>query len=145
MPLVAFSHDNFVPNLKLIVMKKIIFFLSALLLPFFAFEMSADDETAVITIPLKVDVEQNFNRSLVQDPIVSCYYGMDKSIFTTFYFDRGIVHLTITNTATGEVWYDVFDSEVQSQAVTPISGTPGYYQVIYQIESGNMYYGYFIL
>ena len=53
-------------------MKKIIFFLSALLLPFFAFEMSADDKTAVIKIPLKIDVEQNLNRSLVQDPIESC-------------------------------------------------------------------------
>ena len=61
-------------------MKKIIFFLSALLLPFFAFEMSADDKTAVIKIPLKIDVEQNLNRSLVQDPIESCYYGMNQSI-----------------------------------------------------------------
>lgn len=143
--MIVFSHDNFVPNLKLIVMKKIIFFLSALLLPFFAFEMSADDETAVITIPLKVDVEQNFNRSLVQDPIVSCYYGMDKSIFTTFYSDRGIVHLTITNTATGEVWYDTFDSGVQSHAVTPISGMPGYYEIIYTVESGEIYQGTFTI
>lgn len=143
--MIVFSHDNFVPNLKLIVMKKIIFFLSALLLPFFAFEMSADDETAVITIPLKVDVEQNFNRSLVQDSIVSCYYGMDKSIFTTFYSDRGIVHLTITNTATGEVWYDTFDSGVQSHAVTPISGTPGWYEIVYTTAAGEVYEGSFML
>ena len=62
MPDITFLHDIFVSNLKLIVMRKIIFFFTALLLPFFAFEMNADDEIAVITIPLKVDVEQNLNR-----------------------------------------------------------------------------------
>ena len=50
-------------------MRKIIFFFTALLLPFFAFEMNADDEIAVITIPLKVDVEQNLNRGIIQDLI----------------------------------------------------------------------------
>jgi len=122
-------------------MKKIVFFLSALLLPFFAFEMSADDKTAVIKIPLKIDVEQNLNRSLVQDPIESCYYGMNQSIFTTFYSDLGIVHLTITNTSTGEVWYDTFDSGTSPQFATMISGAPGYYDVVYFTESGYCYHG----
>lgn len=143
--MIVFSHDNFVPNLKLIVMKKIIFFLSALLLPFFAFEMSADDKTAVIKIPLKIDVEQNLNRSLVQDPIESCYYGMNQSVFTTVYSDLGIVHLTITNTSTGEVWYDTFDSGASPQVSTMISGTPGYYEVVYVVDSGISHNGSFII
>lgn len=143
--MIVFSHDNFVPNLKLIVMKKIIFFLSALLLPFFAFEMSADEEPAVMKIPLEILPGNNLTRNFAEENL-ECYYCDDMStITTTFFDDLGIVHLTITNTATGEVWYDTLDSGVQSHAVTPISGTPGYYQVIYQIESGNMYYGYFIL
>ena len=37
-------------------MKKLIFYLMALLLPLSAFEMSADDESAVIKVPLIVEL-----------------------------------------------------------------------------------------
>jgi hypothetical protein len=49
-------------------MKKMIFFLSALLLPFFAFEMSADDEPAVMKIPLKFEQGTKINRNLQEEP-----------------------------------------------------------------------------
>lgn len=126
-------------------MKKIFFALSALLLPFFAFEMSADDEPVVITIPLKLDIPQNFNRSLIQDSLESCYYGMNRSVFTAFHSDLGIVHLTITNLSTGEVWYDTFDSGTSPQVSTMISGTPGYYDIVYHTESGKKYNGCLII
>lgn len=142
--MIVFSHDNFVPNLKLIVMKKIIF-LSALLLPFFAFEMSADEEPAVMKIPLEILPGNNLTRNFAEENL-ECYYCDDMSTITTIFFDDlGIVHLTITNTATGEVWYDTFDSGVQSQVVTPISGTPGWYGIVYTTATGEVYEGSFML
>jgi len=125
-------------------MKKIIF-LSALLLPFFAFEMSADEEPAVMKIPLEILPGNNLTRNFAEENL-ECYYCDDMStITTTFFDDLGIVHLTITNTATGEVWYDTFDSGASPQVSTMISGTPGYYQIIYLVESGDVYEGCFTI
>lgn len=44
-------------------MKKLFIFLIALLLPFFALEMSADEEKAIITIPIELGPEKNLTRS----------------------------------------------------------------------------------
>ncbi|MBO5958035.1 MAG: hypothetical protein J6Q39_10830 [Bacteroidales bacterium] len=54
-------------------MKKLIFYLMALLLPLSAFEMSADDENSVMKIPLELDIEQNSERQ-VGAMLVECYY-----------------------------------------------------------------------
>ena len=48
---------------KFILMKKLFIFLIALLLPFFALEMSADEEKAIITIPIELGPEKNLTRS----------------------------------------------------------------------------------
>lgn len=126
-------------------MRKMIFFLSALLLPFFAFEMSADDEPAVMKIPLEILPGKNLTRNFVEVNL-ECSYCSEMSTITTISFeDLGIVHLTITNTSTGEVWYDTFDSGTSSQIATLISGTPGYYDVVYVAESGVIYKGIFII
>lgn len=125
-------------------MRKILL-LMAVLLPLSLFGMNDENEKVVMKIPLELDLEEKLNRLLIPVPIESYCYVMMNTIITNVFSDLGEIFLTVTNQSTGEVWYDTFDSGVQSQAATPISGTPGYYQVIYQIESGNMYYGYFIL
>lgn len=126
-------------------MKKMIFFLSALLLPFFAFEMSADDEPAIMKIPLEILPGKNLTRNFVEVNL-ECSYCSEMSTITTISSeDLGIVQLTITNTSTGEVWYDIFDSGTSPQAATMISGVPGYYQIICLTESGKMYQGCFML
>ena len=125
-------------------MRKILL-LMAVLLPLSLFGMNDENEKVVMKIPLELDLEEKLNRLLIPVPIESYCYVMMNTIITNVFSDLGEISLTVTNHSTGEVWNDTFESGVQSQAATPISGTPGYYQVIYQIESGNMYYGYFIL
>lgn len=117
----------------------------AVLLPLSLFGMNDENEKAVMKIPLEMQHRNNHGRNLIPITIEAYYYGLMNTIITNVFSDLGEISLTVTNHSTGEVWYDIFDSGVQSQAATPISGTPGWYQVIYQIESGNMYYGYFIL
>lgn len=120
-------------------------FLMALLLPLFALDMSADDEKAIMIIPLELGPEKNLTRSLIEEPIFCHYYGMLTSIVTTFASDLGDVTLTVTNTSTGEVWYDVFDSGTDPQAILPISGTPGFYEITYITSSGDVYEGTLVL
>ena len=67
------------------------------------------------------------------------------TIITNVFSDLGEIFLTVTNHSTGEVWYDVFDSEVQPQVVTTISGTPGWYEIVYTTATGEVYEGSFIL
>lgn len=126
-------------------MKKLIFYLMALLLPLSAFEMSADDENAVMKIPLELDIEQNFERQ-VGAMLVECYYyGMMNTIITNVWSDLGDVALTVTNCSTGSVWYDSFDSALEPQTVLTLSGEPGIYQIVYITESGGVYEGTFTI
>ena len=126
-------------------MKKLIFYLMALLLPLSAFEMSADDENAVMKIPLELDIEQNFERQ-VGAMLVECYYyGMMNTIITNVWSDLGNVTLTITNCSTGSVWYDTFDSALEPQTVLILSGEPGIYEIVYITESGGVYEGTFTI
>ena len=126
-------------------MKKLIFYLMALLLPLSTFEMSADDETAVIKIPLELDIEKNFERQVVQGPIECYYYSIMNTLVTTVYSDLGAVAVTVTNCSTGIVWYDSFDSALEPQTMLSLSGEPGIYEIVYITESGDIYDGTFNL
>ena len=118
----------------------------ALLLPLSTFEMSADDETAVIKVPLIVEHGNNYNRGLLQLPIECHYYGvMNNTLVTTVYSDLGDVAVTVTNCSTGTVWYDSFDSALEPQTMLSLSGEPGIYEIVYITESGDIYDGTFNL
>lgn len=117
----------------------------ALLLPLSLFGMNDENEKVVMKIPLELDLEEKLNRLLIPVPIESYCYVMMNTIITNVFSDLGEISLTVTNHSTGEVWYDVFDSEVQSQAVTPISGTPGWYEIVYTTATGEVYEGSFML
>lgn len=126
-------------------MKKLIFYLIALLLPLSTFEMSADDESAVIKVPLIVEHGNNYNRGLLQIPIECHYYGVMNTIVTTVYSDLGDVAVTVTNCSTGDVWYDSFDSALEPQTMLTLSGDPGVYEIMHITESGAIYEESFIL
>ena len=73
------------------------------------------------------------------------YDGRLSAIFTTLTSDLGLVEIMVTNLSTGEAWSDTFDSGAFMQNIMPISGTPGYYEIEYITESGDVYAGEFII
>ena len=117
----------------------------AVLLPLSLFGMNDENEKVVMKIPLELDLEEKLNRLLIPVPIESYCYVMMNTIITNVFSDLGEISLTVTNHSTGEVWYDIFDSGVQSQVVTPISGTPGWYGIVYTTATGEVYEGSFML
>ena len=126
-------------------MRRLCVFLTALLLPLFAFEMNADEEKTVVKIPLKVQSGTKLNRGLTSEPVESFYNGISSEIVTFFSSDLGNISLTVTNYSTGEVWYDFFDSAAEPQTYLPVSGTDGMYEVVYITESGDVYEGSFTI
>lgn len=124
-------------------MRKQIILLLAVLLPLFAFDMNADESKNKV-IPLKQEQGTCLQRGMIL-PIEATFDGLLSSIITSTSSDLGEVSLTVTNLSTGETWYDTFDSSSTPQVVTPISGTSGYYEVVYVTGSGDMYEGSFIL
>ena len=126
-------------------MRKFLLFLTALLMPVFALDMRADDEDAVMKIPLKIDPGTNLNRNIVPDLIECHYLGMMNAVVTTIWSDLGDVILTVTNCSTGNVWYDTFDSAQEPQTVLYISGESGIYEIVYITESGDVYEGLFTI
>ena len=126
-------------------MRTLFIVMLAFLLPLSAFEMSADDENAKIKIPLEVVGGTKLNRTLQEEKICCHYYDMMTSIMTVFSTDLGSVTLTVTNTSTGEVWYDMFDSGSELQTVLPISASDGIYEIVYITETGDIYEGSFTI
>lgn len=123
-------------------MRKILL-LMAVLLPLSLFGMNDENEKAVMKIPLEMQHRNNYGRTLPHETIECYYYGLMNTIITNVFSDLGDVTLTVTNHSTGEVWYDVFDSEVQPQVVTTISGVQGCYEIIYETASKEVYRGLF--
>lgn len=123
-------------------MRKILL-LMAVLLPLSLFGMNDENEKVVMKIPLELDLEEKLNRLLIPVPIESYCYVMMNTIITNVFSDLGEISLTVTNYSTGEVWYDIFDSGVQSQVVTKISGVQGCYEIIYVTASKEVYRGLF--
>lgn len=130
-------------HLKSKIMRKQIILLLAVLLPLFAFDMNADESKNKV-IPLKQKQGTYLQRGMIL-PIEATFDGLLSSIITSTSSDLGEVSLTVTNLSTGETWYDTFDSSSTPQAMTPISGASGYYEVVYVTVSGDMYEGSFIL
>jgi len=122
-------------------MKKVLILLLTFL-SISAFVTNADD-VAQAKVPLSLGPREKLNRSLVQVPLECYYYSVVSSICSSCYSDLGDVTLTVTNTSTGEVWYDVFDSGTDPQTVLPISGTDGLYEIVYATEAGDVYEGSF--
>lgn len=125
------------------MMKKLIIFLMAVLLPLSAFEMSADEKEAR-KIHLTKDFTKKVERTLFVLPLESYYLGMLSSIQTTVTSDLGRIDMTVTNLMTGESWSDSFDSAVTPHFL-PISGAPGLYEITYLTSFGDLYEGTFTI
>lgn len=117
----------------------------AIVLPIFALEMRADDENAKMKIPLKMESSTKHTRGLVEEELTCHYVGMMNAVVTTVWSDFGTITLTVTNCSTGSVWYDTFDSALESQTLLTLSGEPGIYEIVYITGSGDIYKGTFNL
>ena len=69
------------------------FLFMALLLPLSAINMRADEEDAVIKIPLNYGKGVDLRRDFSQELVVSCYYGMMSSIQTSVFADVGEIEV----------------------------------------------------
>lgn len=117
----------------------------ALLLPFSALEMRADDKVQNRKIPVVLETMTRVTRSLYKEVIVS-YLNVDFSYINTIVLESlGEIEVTATNTSTGESWSNTFDSMTEHQSFLPISGTPGYYEIEYITEFGDVYAGEFLI
>ncbi len=96
-------------------------------------------------IPIKKIGTQPTVRDLTILPLQVCYDGVMNSIHTVVTSDLDEVDLTVTNLMTGESWWTTFDSGETSQSLLPISGSPGYYEIEYITESGDVYVGEFLI
>mgnify|MGYP003298742999 CR=1 FL=1 len=119
--------------------------LVAFLLPLSALEMSADEKGEIKKIPLIIQGGTKLKRNVEDPSIESYFYGMLSSIQTIVTSDLGLVEIMVTNLSTGEAWSDTFDSGAFMQNIMPISGTPGYYEIEYITETGDVYAGEFII
>lgn len=117
--------------------------LMAVLLPLSLFGKNDDNENAVMKIPLKNRPGIKNNRNIFVEPIESYYYYVTNTIITNVLDGSGSISVSVFNRSTGEVWYDTIDCSVQQQIITQISGTPGVYEIIYMIASGDVYRGLF--
>ena len=118
--------------------------LMAMLLPLSALEISADEKGVIQKIPLQIGKSTILKRDCTV-PIEANYYGMISGIQTSVSEDIGEVEVLVTNTSTGEFWMTSFDSSNEQQSFLQISGTPGYYEIEYITESGDVYEGEFLI
>lgn len=139
------SHTLAGEFLKSIFMRKLIFLCVALMLPLFAFEMSADEKEVIVKIPIKTGRYPKFQRDLTPVPVDSYYNGLLSSINTIVTSDLGDVDIIVTNLSTGESWSDSFDASMTPQFSIQISGTSGYYVIEYITEDGGLYEGEFLI
>lgn len=126
-------------------MRKLLILLMALLLPLSALEISADEKKPMLKIPLRKVEVKDLSRGLTKEPISSIYYHLCDCLYTSISEDIGEVEVLVTNTSTGEFWMTSFDSSNEQQSFLQISGTPGYYEIEYITESGDIYEGEFLI
>lgn len=122
-----------------------IFLVLALLLPFFASKVDAEEESVIIPLDVQKVVTDRNDRSIVMNSITACYYGMFQGILTNVSGNLGQIEVVVSNETTGEIWHFLFDSTSYQQDLLHISGTPGFYCVTYTTDRGEKYQGTFTL
>ncbi len=74
---------------------------------------------------------------------MDCIYSIpDKAIYIAFFENIGEVAVEVTNTTTGESYYEYVVS-ADGQAVVTIAGTEGEYLLQMTTEDGDLYEGVF--
>ena len=126
------------------MVKKLIPIVLALSAMFCTMPMRADVPYQNQTeIPVKKVEGGDFVRTL---SVIHFYYLENSSALQTVVMaDLGEVNLTVKNLSTSEVLWSTFDSQENPQFFLPISGAPGYYEIEFITESGDVYVGEFII
>lgn len=57
----------------------------------------------------------------------------------------GKIDISVTNISTGEIWYDTINSKTDNQSILQISGSLGYYLIVYTTSSGDTIEGSFTI
>ena len=115
-----------------------------MLLSLSAFHMKADDENAEMKkIPIYQTGQDRLGRSGIK--IDAYYLDFTNCIQTMTISDLGEIEVTVTNYSTGEIWFEVYDTNLCPQHILHISGTSGLYEIRYITESGDVYEGSFII
>lgn len=128
----------------IIMVKKLIPTLLAFSAVFCTMPMHADSMPEdYFEIPIKTENNSSLVRSV---PEIQAYYlETFCALQTVIRTDLGEVNLTVKNLSTSEVLWSTFDSQENPQFFLPISGAPGYYEIEFITESGDVYVGEFII
>lgn len=125
-------------------MRKLLLLLFGLL-PLSIFQMNADDENTGKKIPLEMEHKVDLSRDMFRKSIECYYYDLFPSILTIINGSFNNISVSVTNYYTGESWYGSFDSNICTEYILQISGTPGIYEIVYLTESGEKHKGSFTI
>lgn len=142
---IQIHHHIFVSYFKLFIMRKIMILCAAFLLPLFTLDLRADDENAVLKIPLSIGKGNDLRRDISQCFISAYYYEMMSYIQTDITENLGKIDISVTNISTGEIWSDTINSKTDNQSILQISGSLGYYLIVYTTSSGDTIEGSFTI
>lgn len=132
--------------IKTKTMRKILLLAVVVLMPQLALHLYADpDDNLNQDVLIFNSPDSRPIRSLNQDKISCCYVGLFATIQIVVYADLGNVEMSVTNYSTGEMWDISFDSTAESQIILPISGCHGFYEILFQTESGDVFEGSFTI
>lgn len=103
----------------------------------------ADSNNEFVEIPIRKQDKSHLERNLSGIPIQCLYDGINGIVYSVILPVCGEVYLSVTNTSSGEVWSEIVDSRYVEQHYLQINETQGFYEVYYETEYGDSYYGTF--
>lgn len=102
---------------------------------------SASAEEKITQVILR-GVTTNQPRGVSSTSLVNCYY-CDGLLYVDCYVDAEMIHVSVTNTDTGER-YDEYEGDCCQSINLTVPHTPGVYYVEIEIDS-TLLYGYYYL
>ena len=120
-------------------MKRILMLLSFILL------LTSSNLFQEEEVYIRIDIEKPVEfdpRSITIYPMDCIYSIPDKAIYIAFFENIGEVAVEVTNTTTGESYYEYVVS-ADGQVVVTIAGTEGEYLLQMTTENGDLYEGVF--
>lgn len=76
--------------------------------------------------------------------VLQCYYYADEEFIQSIpLVNLGTIQVSVTNTFTGESWFCMFDSSIETIHLLHVPRNSGIYEINYTTESGEVYTGTF--
>lgn len=107
-----------------------------------AYSDSAEPTKTTVLIAIEKSYKGSLPRSVTLSPI-SCLY-ICGTLHFNFSSDIGQMTITVTNSLTGEQWFEMADA-IDGSAEIAISDESGEYTILIETESGITYFGSFVL